>query len=361
MSLLKQKKEHDRIAAELAAKAKEEAILRELAIHPVVKAGCDRDVCDAYFHGLVFAAIADDEKVDADERAILDGIAKSMSLGEGEIEDAITSITKMSVDDKLLLIEECVCAIKGHEPIIKLFYSQFVELWMTGEYNLGELKEYVGMFKEWSGVELPSSQMKNIKAVVSNSAELDSALDYLATWMGNDVLKYFALHRYGNVTSRIEKSQKDKRAAEKKRQAEAKRRAEEEDRIKERAAFDAWLEAIAEQYGATSTIPKGVPAELSRNANEFDVGKLDFDEIKQKILSGLETYNENKSYSTTQNFRLRMAWMLLGYFALRFELDDECTQVRSVKYLMKKSCEFFWFGSGTIVQSFKNCIKKYEV
>ena len=220
MSLLKQKKENDRVAAEAAAKAKEEAILRELAIHPVVKAGCGRDVRDAYFHGLVFAAIADDEKVDADERVILDGIADSMGLGKGDVDEAITLITNMpSPDAKLQLIEECLCAIKDRESIVKLFYAQFAELWMTGEYDLGELKEYAGMFKNSTGVELSSAQLKDIKVVVSNSTKLNLALDNLAVWMGDDELKHFALHRYGDVTSRIEQSKTAKREA-----AEAARR-----------------------------------------------------------------------------------------------------------------------------------------
>lgn len=214
MSLLSQKKENDRIAAEAAAKAKEEAILRELAIHPVIKSGCGRDVRDAYFHGLVFAAIADDEKVDADERAILTGVAKSMGIEDAEVDEVISLITNMpSPDAKLQLIEECLCAIKDRESIVKLFYAQFAELWMTGEYDLGELKEYAGMFKDSTGVEFPSTQMKDIKVVVSNSTELNSALDDLATWMGNDELKHFALHRYGDVTSRIEQSKKAKREA----------------------------------------------------------------------------------------------------------------------------------------------------
>ena len=225
MSLLKQKKENDRVAAEAAAKAKEEAILRELAIHPVVKTGCSRDVRDAYFHGLVFAAIADDEKVDADERVILDGIADSMGLGKGDVDEAITLITNMpSPDAKLQLIEECLCAIKDRESIVKLFYAQFAELWMTGEYDLVELKEYAGMFKDATGVELPSAQLKGIKVVVSNSTELNSALDDLATWMGDVELKHFALHRYGDVTSRIEQSKTAKRDA-----AEAARRKAEQE------------------------------------------------------------------------------------------------------------------------------------
>ena len=243
MTLLKQKKENDRIAAEAAAKAKEEAILRELAIHPVVKAGCSRDVRDAYFHGLVFAAIADDEKVDADERAILNGIAKSMGFGKDDVDEVISSITNMpSPDAKLQLIEECLCAIKDHEAIVKLFYAQFAELWMTGEYDLGELKEYAGMFKDATGVELSSAQLKGIKVVVSNSTELNSALDDLATWMGDVELKHFALHRYGDVTSRIEQSKTAKRGAAA--EAEKKRRAKEAQR-KEAEKVSMFFDTVA--------------------------------------------------------------------------------------------------------------------
>ena len=251
MSLLKQKKENDRVAAEAAAKAKEEAILRELAIHPVIKAGCGRDVRDAYFHGLVFAAIADDEKVDADERAILDGVAKSMGFEDGDVEEAISLITNMpSPDAKLQLIEECLCAIKDRESIIKLFYAQFAELWMTGEYDLGELKEYAGMFKDSTGIELLSARLKDIKMVLSNSAELNSALDDLAAWMGDDELKHFALHRYGDVTSRIEQSKKAKRKA----AAEQKER----ERVsRTRAEFESLIDGIGEKYKLNGSMPTG--------------------------------------------------------------------------------------------------------
>ena len=255
MSLLKQKKENDRIAAEAAAKAKEEAVLRELAIHPVVKAGCGRDVRDAYFHGLVFAAIADDEKVDVDERVILDGVAKSMGLEDAEVDEVISLITNMpSPDAKLQLIEECLCAIKDRESIVKLFYAQFAELWMTGEYDLGELKEYADMFKNSTDVELPSAQMKDIKVVVSNASELNSALDDLVAWMGDEELKHFALHRYGDVTSRIEQSKTAKREAAA--EAEKKRQAEEA-RNKEAAKVSTYFDtvsAVVEEMGILNDI-----------------------------------------------------------------------------------------------------------
>ena len=58
MSLLKRKQEKERKAAEEATRLAEEKKLQDLAIHPLVKDGCGRDVCDAYFDGLVFALLS---------------------------------------------------------------------------------------------------------------------------------------------------------------------------------------------------------------------------------------------------------------------------------------------------------------
>ena len=306
MSLLKQKKENDRIAAEAAAKAKEEAILRELAIHPVVKAGCGRDVRDAYFHGLVFAAIADDEKVDADERAILNGIAKSMGFGKDDVDEVISSITNMpSPDAKLQLIEECLCAIKDHEAIVKLFYAQFAELWMTGEYDLGELKEYAGMFKDSTGIELLPARLKDIKMVLSNSTELNSALDDLAAWMGDDELKHFALHRYGDVTSRIEQSKKAKR------EAAAEQRQAEEARQKEAAkvaTFFDTVSAVVEEMGILNDI-------------RTDVSTL----RRFRLLlakKGLATIDTDKTYQAIHDAFLSMVYAVSGKRTARMPNGD---------------------------------------
>ena len=325
MSLLKQKKENDRIAAEAAAKAKEAAILRELAVHPVVKARCNRDIRDSYFLGLIFAAIVDDEKVDVDERIILGDIVKSMSLGEGEVDDAITLIAKMSVEDKFQLIKECLCAIKDRESIVKLFYAQFAELWMTGEYDLGELKEYADMFKAWTSVEFPSAQMKNMKVVVSNSAELNSAfelnsaLDDLAAWMGDDELKYFALHRYGDVTSRIEQSKKAKRDAAA--EAEKKRKAAEA-RQKEAAKvsgfFDA-VSAVVEEMGILNDIR--TDASTLRRFRSLLAKK------------GLETVDADKTYQAIHDVFLSKVDNVSGKRTVRLPNGDT---VRVVKKICQK-------------------------
>ena len=246
MSLLSQKKENDRVAAEAAAKAKEEAVLRDLAVHPVIKMGCSREVRDAYLYGIVVAAIANDDKIDAEERGILDRIANSMEIPDADVEETIGHVNQMSVDEKLQLLEESVGAFKDQADLVKFFYAQFAELWLTGEHNLGELKEIAGMLEGWSGVEFPTGQFKEIKAVVSNNAGLNAALDGLTAWLGDDMVMRFAVSRYGNVSSRIEQSRKESRdkAEAAAREAAEKQRAEEKQR-KEAEKVSGFFDTVA--------------------------------------------------------------------------------------------------------------------
>ena len=250
MSLLSQKRENERVAAEAAAKAKEEAILRDLAVHPVIKMGCDREMRDVYLYGIIVAAIANDDKIDAEERGVLDRIATSMELPAADVEETIARVNQMSVEEKLQLLEESVGAFKDQSDIVKFFYAQFAELWFTGEHNLDELKEIAGMLEGWSGVEFPAGRFSEIKAVVSNDAGLNAALDDLTAWLGDDMVMRFAVSRYGNVSSRIEQS----RAA--KREAMAKRR--EDERVRRvRAEFDSLIDEIGEKYKLNGSMPTG--------------------------------------------------------------------------------------------------------
>ena len=254
MSLLSQKKENERVAAEAAAKAKEEAVLRDLAVHPVIKMGCGREVRDAYLCGIIVAAIANDDKIDAEERGVLDRIATSMELPAADVEETIAHVNQMSVDGKLQLLEESVGAFKDQSALVKFFYAQFAELWFTGEYNLGELKEIAGMLEKWSGVEFPTERFKDIKAVVSNASTLNSSLDDLTAWLGDDMLMRFAVGRYGNVSSRIEQSKAAKREAAA--EAEKKRRAKEAQRkeAEKVSMFFDTVSAVVEEMGILNDI-----------------------------------------------------------------------------------------------------------
>lgn len=298
MSLLSQKKENDRVAAEAAAKAKEEAVLRDLAVHPVIKMGCSRAVRDAYLYGIVVAAIANDDKIDAEERGILDRIANSMEIPDADVEETIGHVNQMSVDEKLQLLEESVGAFKDQADLVKFFYAQFAELWLTGEHNLGELKEIAGMLEGWSGVEFPTGRFKEIKAVVSNNAGLNAALDDLTAWLGDDMVMRFAVSRYGNVSSRIEQSRKERRdkaeaarrkAAEAKRLAAA-REAAEKQRAEEKRRKEA--EKVSGFFDTVASVVEGMGIFNDIRTNESTLA-----ELRAKLIAkGLGSIDQVKVY-----------------------------------------------------------------
>ena len=203
MSLLKRKQEKDRKAAEEAARLAEEKKLQDLAVHPLAKGGCGRDVRDAYLQGLVFAAIADDDKIDENERPLLVEIGTSLGMSGEEIEDTIKSVLSLDDDGKIALVEECVTALKGNDVGVKLFYAQFIQVWTSHEHDEGELGEYLGKFAEWTGVGLDQEKRKAILAAIVGGEGQDECLYDLAEWMGDESLKYFMTKRYGDISERL--------------------------------------------------------------------------------------------------------------------------------------------------------------
>lgn len=84
MRLSECKRKADAKAAEVEAARKHAQLMAELDVHPLLKWGCDRSVRDAYFCGIVFAALADDVKVDADEHKEISRIGRSLELPDAE-------------------------------------------------------------------------------------------------------------------------------------------------------------------------------------------------------------------------------------------------------------------------------------
>ena len=201
MSLLKRKQEKDRKAAEEAARLAEEKKLQDLAVHPLVKDGCSRDVMDAYFQGLVFAAIADDDKIDENERPLLVEIGTSLGMSGEEVEGTIKGVQSLDDDGKISLVEECVAALKDNEVGVKLFFAQFIQIWTSHEHDKEELGEYLGKFAKWTGVGLDQEKRKAILAAIAGGKGLDEGLYVLAEWMGDEALKYFVVRRHGDVSA----------------------------------------------------------------------------------------------------------------------------------------------------------------
>lgn len=295
-----------RKAAEVAAK-QQVNVEADARKHLLVKMGADRNVREAYLHGLVFAGLANDDdepEIQSEERSVLDEICVSLEI-EVSLINEIVAAEKASIDDDTYkdLLRECLVLFSDIK-MYDAFLEDFDKVWSVGKGNPAELKSWHNDFEEMVSADV---------AVVLKERKRISALN-------------------------------------KKREREEKVLAE---RDKMRADFDAWLDEIADEYDLKK-IPAGVPARLSRQANRFDVNKLDLDAIKKGIVAQCKTS------------QCRMAWKLLGYFALRFKLTDNCHQTRSVEYLIKTvfgKDSSIWgsgFSGKDVKQAFKDCIAKYD-
>ena len=81
--------------------------------HPIIKMDVARNVREAYFQGLLFAAFADDGKVDEQERARLEKVGLSLEIPEGEVAQMIDDMEKKDDEARLALMEDVSAALKG--------------------------------------------------------------------------------------------------------------------------------------------------------------------------------------------------------------------------------------------------------
>lgn len=152
MSLLKRDKEKRIAAAEKLA-----------ARHPVLNEGTDRNVRDAYFHGLVFAAVANDDRIDDAERKWLGEVGESLGLNTDDIADPIRLLVALSDDDKMALIEECARQLSDVR-VAEHFLNQFEAVWLLGGGGDEEFAEFKKQLVTWMG--------DDVKAAVSEAERI---------------------------------------------------------------------------------------------------------------------------------------------------------------------------------------------
>lgn len=128
----------------IAAKQAEEAR------HPIVKLGADRNVREAYFGGLAFAAVANDDAIDDDERRRLVGLGSSLELPSDEVEQTLRTVASATDDEKMALIEECARQIDDAK-VADLFLKEFEGLWKLGGGSADEYKEFRTQLVAWMG------------------------------------------------------------------------------------------------------------------------------------------------------------------------------------------------------------------
>ena len=330
MSWQERKKIHDQKKAAEAARQIMEQRLKELSIHPLLKENCSRDFCDAFFHGLVFAAFADNERLDKGERIVLNDIGTSLGMSKYDVDEVIDAVQAV-VDDytKLeTLIDECMSAIKANESAVKLFYAQFVQVWFSSAGNRDNSPDddLVDLAKK-TGVALPVAKLYSIKNVLEGGDDLDASLLVLADWMGDDALKYFVVKRYGDVTGLLKRIRGAKASARKK-ECE-KRRVQ-----KVRTEFHDNCMNTGRKYGAQATVPQGWKDEFNRLFDGIDDRDINWVDECNSILVRLDKLDPLLWYEAKPKMR-QVAWMIL---CMQFVHREEVETDAPSRWLRSISC-----------------------
>lgn len=155
-SLLDRKRAIDAAKAQKLADEKRKRKEAEKRRHLLLKKGASRDVRDAYFLGLVFAAFANDEKMDSTEERVIRDIGCSLEMTTADVDEAIETLRVFGNDDagvekKLALIEECVKAL-GNKTYVSLFVDDFEKVWNSGSGKPTDLCAFKGDFARWTNV-----------------------------------------------------------------------------------------------------------------------------------------------------------------------------------------------------------------
>ena len=153
-SLLDRKRAIDAAKAQKLADEKRKRKEAEERRHLLLKKGASRDVRDAYFLGLVFAAFANDEKMDSTEERVIRDIGCSLEISTADVDEAIETLRvcgndEAGIEKKLSLIEECVKAL-GNKTYVSLFVDDFEKVWNSGSGKSADLNAFKGEFAKWT-------------------------------------------------------------------------------------------------------------------------------------------------------------------------------------------------------------------
>lgn len=178
--------------------------LRLAARHAIVKLGVDRNVRDAYFYGLIFAAIANDEKIDEQERSRLEKIGESLAFILEDIVEAIRDVLALDKNTKMKLIEECAHQL-SHVEVAECFMTEFEEVWKIGGGSQDEFMSFKPELIKWMGEDVKFAVEAKGKAVAEAEAK--------------------------RLAEEVESRRKEAEEIEHRRRVEAERKAEEEKRV----------------------------------------------------------------------------------------------------------------------------------
>ena len=126
--------------------------------HQLCKLGADRNVRTAYFYGLVFAALANDEVVTEEERKILTLAAEKLGLAVTEL-DCVINTERLSIEKRCenQLMAECLGVLPNRQ-IADLFLADFDRVWKVGCGTDEELIAWHEDFDRWFGAALDAGK-----------------------------------------------------------------------------------------------------------------------------------------------------------------------------------------------------------
>ena len=233
--------EEEKRAEDVEAERKRyEAEERLIGSHPLLKMGVERNVRDAYFQGLVFAAYADDAQVDKDEYDALMRIAKTLAVNPADISETISRITGLDDARKLNLVEEIASLLNGQKCAL-LFLCEFSFLWMSHEnFNRGELEGWRNQLSKWMNFTCDADWFVRFDEVVL-SAEMDGkTLLKLEDRLSKEEIDYFIARASEKLVHVLKNGAEEKAREERLRQGhEATARDSTEDPAG--TAFSVWL------------------------------------------------------------------------------------------------------------------------
>lgn len=332
MSLLKRQQERERKAAEEAARRAEEKKLRDMAVHPLVRAGLNRDVRDAYLYGLVFAAIADDDKVDKNEKEALTDIAVSLCISVAEVNDAIGRVISLPDDKKFALIDECIETIKSCEIGVKLFYAQFMLLWALHEHEAWELDKYLLLFVDKTGVAFPMAKRHAVLKILEGEEGVAGAMDALADWMGDDALKYFVVKKYGDVSDILAKERKRGRVEQARRRKAAMRE-------KAQQQLNAAIRFAISKYGNKGAISTEALEDIEKHVNGIDGDLIDWPSYCNDILDvpeGGGFWGIVLDPKEREKYRHKI-WQLVALLMIDYK-PEYSVMCQELRWLLMSSC-----------------------
>lgn len=281
-----QQAEKERKAKEAEAeKKRREAEERLIGSHPIVKMGVGRDVRDAYFQGLVFAAFADDNKVDQSERNKLARVAKTLAVDEDEVDDAIETLMKMDDEAKLALVEDVAKTLGGTDCAL-LFLCEFSMMWMAHEsYDQKSLCEWREQLEK-RGMLYPDKWFARFDKIAAMVKDSPKSLLELEGKLSDEMIVYLFSGMVEDVARKLKAAKAAVDAAEKRRK----------EKQRQNESLKAVMDEVANEFCEKATFNIENLEYVSDKVNDIDAGMVDWVEHVKRILATRIKGHEKSRY-----------------------------------------------------------------